>query len=111
MRVCLKAKPGVYFLTLVRQLRDSRPGIGSIILTGQGTIGEAVEATKLGAFSFLEKPLDPKRLQVELRNCVKRHENERQLEIAHRRLRDFGLLGSLVGPLSPRTTRPARQTC
>ena len=67
------------------------------MLTGQGTIEEAVEATKLGAYNFLEKPVDPKRLQVELRNCVERHEGERQLEVAHRRLRDLGVLGSLVG--------------
>ncbi len=84
-------------MELLKQLRDMRPGITFIMLTGRGTIEEAVEATKLGAFSFLEKPLDPKRLQVELRNCLERHENERQLEIAHRRLRDLGLLGSLVG--------------
>lgn len=84
-------------MDLLKQLRDTLPGINFIMLTGQGTIEEAVEATKLGAFNFLEKPLDPKRLQIELRNCLERHENERQLEIAHRRLRDAGVLGSLVG--------------
>jgi DNA-binding NtrC family response regulator len=67
------------------------------MLTGQGTIEEAVEATKLGAYNFLEKPIDPKRLQVELRNCMERQESERQLEVAHRRLRDLGVMGSLVG--------------
>ena len=56
-----------------------------------------MEATKLGAYNFLEKPVDPKRLQVELRNCLERQESERQLEVAHRRLRDLGVLGSLVG--------------
>lgn len=84
-------------MDLLKQLRDTLPGINFIMLTGQETIEEAVEATKLGAFNFLEKPLDPKRLQIELRNCLERHENERQLEIAHRRLRDAGVLGSLVG--------------
>ena len=58
---------------------------------------EAVEATKLGAFNFLEKPIDPKRLQVELRNCLERSEKERQLEVAHRRLRDLGVLGKPRG--------------
>ena len=82
---------------LLKQLHDSRPGIGFIILTGQGTIEEAVEATKLGAFNFLEKPLDPKRLQVELRNFLEISEKDRQLEIAQRRLRELGFLGRLVG--------------
>jgi DNA-binding NtrC family response regulator len=89
--------PQVTGMELLRQLHDARPGLRFIMLTGQGTIEEAVEATKLGAYNFLEKPVDPKRLQVELRNCLERQESERQLEVAHRRLRDLGVLGSLVG--------------
>ena len=89
--------PLVTGMELLRQLHDSRPGLRFIMLTGQGTVEEAVEATKLGAYNFLEKPVDPKRLQVELRNCLERQESDRQLEVAHRRLRDLGVLGSLVG--------------
>src|SRR5712692_620896 len=84
-------------MELLKRLGDGRSGSSFIMLTAQGTIEEAVEATKLGAFNFLEKPVDTKRLQVELRNSLERHESERQLEIAHRRLRDAGILGSLVG--------------
>ncbi len=84
-------------MELLRQLRESRADINFIILTGQGTVEEAVEATKLGAINFLEKPIDPKRLQVELRNCLERSEKSKQLEIANRRLRDLGALGRLVG--------------
>jgi DNA-binding NtrC family response regulator len=82
---------------LLRQIHETHPEVSFIILTGQGTIEEAVEATKLGAFNFLEKPVDPKRLRIELRNCLERHESERQLEVAHRRLREAGILGQLVG--------------
>jgi len=89
--------PGMSGMDVLRQIRESRPDVTFIMLTGQGTIEQAVEATKLGAFNFLEKPIDPKRLQVELRNCLERRENELELEIAHRRLRDAGLLGQLVG--------------
>ncbi len=89
--------PRVTGMELLKQLRDARPGTTFIMLTGQGTIEEAVEATKLGAHNFLEKPIDPKRLQIELRNCLERHESGRQLEAAQRRLRDLGFLGSLVG--------------
>ncbi|MBZ5563003.1 MAG: sigma-54 dependent transcriptional regulator [Acidobacteriia bacterium] len=89
--------PEMTGMELLKQLRESHITAHFIMLTGQGTIEEAVEATKLGAFNFLEKPVDPKRLQVELRNCLARHEGERQLEAAHRKLRDLGFLGSLVG--------------
>jgi DNA-binding NtrC family response regulator len=84
-------------MDLLRKVCEIRPGTTFIMLTGHGSIEEAVEATKLGAFNFLEKPLDPKRLQVELRNCLERQESERELEVARRRLRDLGVLGSLVG--------------
>jgi DNA-binding NtrC family response regulator len=93
--------PQVTGMELLRQLHDERPDVRFIMLTGQGTIEEAVEATKLGAYNFLEKPVDPKRLQVELRNCLERQESERQLEVAHRRLLDLGVLGSLVGRSAP----------
>ncbi|MGA2632555.1 MAG: sigma-54 dependent transcriptional regulator, partial [Terriglobia bacterium] len=89
--------PAMTGMELLRELKESHAEASFIILTGQGTMEEAVEATKLGAFNFLEKPIDPKRLQVELRNCLVRSEKERQLEVAHRRLRDLGALGKLVG--------------
>ena len=89
--------PELTGMELLRQVHATNPDLHFIMLTGQGSIEEAVEATKLGADNFLEKPIDPNRLRVELRNCLERHESERQLEVAHRRLRDLGVLGSLVG--------------
>jgi DNA-binding NtrC family response regulator len=73
------------------------PDILFLMLTGHGSIASAVEATKLGAFNFLQKPVDPGRLQIELRNCLDWHKSQRQLQIAHRKLRDLGALGRLVG--------------
>jgi len=84
-------------MELLKQVREGPSSPTFIILTGQATIEEAVEATKLGAFNFLEKPVDPKRLQVELRNSLERHKDKRDIEIAQRRLREAGILGRLVG--------------
>ncbi|MGH9358120.1 MAG: sigma-54-dependent transcriptional regulator [Terriglobia bacterium] len=95
--ICDLRMPEMGGMDLLRELRHSQPSPTFIMLSGQGTIEEAVEATKLGAFNFLEKPLDAKKLQVELRNCLERRLNERELEIAQRRLRDAGILGTLVG--------------
>ncbi len=89
--------PGMGGMDLLKRLHEENTVSNFIILTGQGTIEEAVEATKLGAFNFLEKPVDAKRLRVELRNCLERSENKQSLEIAQRRLRGMGLLGTIVG--------------
>src|SRR5215469_8029795 len=89
--------PRMTGIELLKRLRDESPGTAVIILTGQATIEEAVEATKLGAFNFIEKPIDPKRLQVVIRNCLEKSSSARHLEIAQRRLRDAGVLGRLVG--------------
>ena len=47
-------------LELLRYLRTLRPNLAVVILTAYGTVGSAVEAMKLGAVDFLEKPFDPK---------------------------------------------------
>jgi len=89
--------PGLDGLELLKRAREANCSAYFIVLTGFGTIRDAVEATKLGAFNFLTKPVNPERLQIELRNCFDRSESDQQLEIARRKLRDLGVLGRLEG--------------
>ena len=89
--------PGLDGLELLKRARKANCRAYFIMLTGFGTIRDAVEVTKLGAFNFLTKPVNPERLEIELRNCFDRSESERQLEIAHRQLRDLGVLAGLEG--------------
>ncbi len=92
--------PGMGGMELLKQVRDAHPDLSFIMLTAHGDVKEAVEAVKLGAFNFLQKPLLEEvreRLQADLRNCLELFEGQRQLEIAHRRLRHEGILGPLVG--------------
>jgi len=49
-------------LEVLRYLRGLRPRMAVVILTAYGTVSRAVEAMKLGAVDFLEKPFDPKNL-------------------------------------------------
>ena len=89
--------PEMTGMELLRQIQDRQLGPRFIMLTGQGTTEEAFRAGKLDADCFLDKPVDPKRLQDELRKSLELHGGERKLEAAHRRLRDLGVMGSLVG--------------
>jgi len=68
-----------------------------VVLTAMGSIQLAVEAMKLGAYDFLQKPVDPTRLRTILANATRQRETEIELEIARRRLRETGVLGKLVG--------------
>jgi two-component system, NtrC family, nitrogen regulation response regulator NtrX len=43
-----------------------------VMISGHGTLSDAVRATKAGAYDFMEKPLDRERLMVTLRNAVER---------------------------------------
>ena len=42
------------------------------MISGHGTLEDAVRATKAGAFDFLEKPLDRERLLLTVRNAIER---------------------------------------
>src|SRR5450631_1120828 len=68
-----------------------------IVLTAMGSIQLAVEAMKLGAYDFLQKPVDATRLRTILANATRQRETQIELEVARRRLRQSGVLGSLVG--------------
>lgn len=56
--------PGVEGIELLRRSRVLQPNLQVIILTGHGTIATAIEAMKLGAYDFLEKPCDLAELDI-----------------------------------------------
>jgi DNA-binding NtrC family response regulator len=52
---------------------------------------------KRGAYDFLQKPVDAARLRTILANATRQRATSIELEVARRRLRETGLLGSMVG--------------
>ena len=64
-----------------------------VLLTAQGSIQLAVDAMKLGAYDFLQKPVDATRLRTILANATRQRETEIELEVTRRRLRNTGVLG------------------
>jgi DNA-binding response OmpR family regulator len=55
--------PGMDGMEILRRVRDIRPDIRVIMITAYGTIESAVEAMKLGAVDFLQKPFDPEEIR------------------------------------------------
>jgi DNA-binding NtrC family response regulator len=73
---------GMNGLELLKQARVAHGELAAVMISAQGSIGEAVEATKLGAFDFLEKPLEPARLELVLRHLAERAGLKRHVRAA-----------------------------
>ena len=62
--------PGIDGLDVLQQIRRRSADLPVVMISGHGTIETAVEATKLSAFDFLQKPLDRDKLLVVVRNAL-----------------------------------------
>jgi DNA-binding NtrC family response regulator len=84
-------------LTLLRALQQQGADVTTLLLTAQGTVETAVEAMKEGAYDYLTKPVDLKRLKILLDKIVERLETVREVKALRRQLREHGTFGSLIG--------------
>jgi DNA-binding NtrC family response regulator len=84
-------------IALLERAVQTRHEIAFILVTAQGSVDSAVSAMKLGAYDYIEKPVNPARLRNILQNASRQRGTERELEATRRLLRDSGKLGSLVG--------------
>lgn len=78
--------PGIDGMGLLRKALAIDPDLPVILITGQGDIESAVEAMRLGAYDFLEKPFAPDRFA----ETVHRASEKRRLVLENRRLRGAG---------------------
>ncbi len=62
--------PGMDGIEFLEVLRGEKKRFPVIVLSGHATIDMAVEATRLGAHDFLEKPVDPERLLLTIRHAL-----------------------------------------
>ena len=54
--------PDIDGISLLREFKQQEPGLPVVMMSGHGTIESAVEATRLGASDFIEKPLSTAKL-------------------------------------------------
>ena len=71
-------------LKVLEEARKLRPSLPVIMVSGHGTIKLAVEATKQGAYDFLEKPLDADQLIVRIKNALERDSLRREVAALRR---------------------------
>jgi DNA-binding NtrC family response regulator len=55
---------------VLKKVKESIPALSVIIISAHGSIENAIKATRLGAFDFIEKPIDRDKLLISVRNAV-----------------------------------------
>jgi two-component system nitrogen regulation response regulator NtrX len=82
-------------LETLKRLRAQFPSILVVMMSGHGSIETAVKATKLGAYDYLEKPLDLEKVTILVRNALhQRKLEEENLNLRIQVERRFELVGS-----------------
>jgi len=89
--------PKIDGLETLKKLREQGNDASVVMISGHGNIETAVNATKLGAFDFIEKPLSIEKTVLTVRNAIK----QRELERANRNLieqlsREYEMIGESI---------------
>ena len=90
--------PGMDGMAFLKRLNSIDHSLPVIMITGHGDVPMAVEAMRIGAFDFLEKPFDPEKMS----SLAKRAFQARRLTLDNRSLRrelsdGTGIMRRLVG--------------
>ena len=84
-------------MTLLKKIKEDYPEISVIMLTAQATIDSAVEAMKVGAYDYLEKPPDFTRLRILLDKCLEREKTLKEVQLLKSQLKQYGSFGDMAG--------------
>lgn len=85
-------------IEMVRKSKEISPSTEIIVVTGEYSVEKALEATRVGAFDYIVKPVDPEKLFVGIKNAV---ELKQQWQINARQARE---IEELRGRLTSRTS-------
>jgi DNA-binding NtrC family response regulator len=96
--ICDLQLPDIDGLEVMRHIKDARPTTDVIVVTAHGSVAKAVEATKAGAFDFVDKPFDFEELQLRVENALKQRaliaENANMRRQLSTRSEYFNIIGS-----------------
>lgn len=80
--------PDISGIDILGKAKATYPAIEVIILTGSATVDSAVEATNLGAFSYLRKPYDIDQLLLQIQRALEKQRIEEELRLSRQMLED-----------------------
>jgi DNA-binding NtrC family response regulator len=89
--------PGRGGMELIGEIRERGLEVTLVVLTGHGSIGSAVEATKLGVYDYLVKPVDRERLLTVVGKALERAALRREVLLLRREMVRSGRFQELLG--------------
>ena len=92
------ALPGMTGLEALPMIIDTAPGLPVVMMSGRATLGDAVEATRLGAFHFIEKPLTPEAVLLTVKGAL---EISRARDLSRALREELGPEAELIGETAP----------
>ncbi|HEY8558808.1 MAG TPA: sigma-54 dependent transcriptional regulator [Pyrinomonadaceae bacterium] len=88
---------GIDGLETLKNLRENGNDSAVVMISGHGNIETAVNATKLGAFDFIEKPLSLEKTVLTVRNAVKQRDLERaNAQLTEQLNEEYAMIGESV---------------
>jgi two-component system nitrogen regulation response regulator NtrX len=91
------ALPGASGLVVLERLRADWPATPVVMMSGRASLSDAVNATRIGAFHFLEKPLSPEALLMAVEGAAElRRARELSRTLTAERSADASLVGDSV---------------
>lgn len=81
-------------IAVLAALRERYPDLPVVMMSGKAGLADAVRATKLGAFNFLEKPLSPEGVLLSLSSALELRLAKREAQVLRA---DLGLAGEMIG--------------
>ena len=89
--------PVIDGIGLLKPLAAAVPEAAVILLTAHGSIETAVSAMREGAYDYMTKPVDPRRLRVLVEKAVEKVQVNREVTVLRRQLKETRGLGPLLG--------------
>src|SRR5262245_59524961 len=93
--------PGMDGLAVLKAVRNELAHTAVILLTGHASVETAVAAMKEGAYDYLTKPIEPRRLRALLDKAVEKAEVAREVTVLRRQLQEVRGIGTLLGTSPP----------
>jgi DNA-binding NtrC family response regulator len=84
-------------LVLLKSIQERNPAVPVVLITGQATIGAAMEAIHAGAYEYLAKPPDRDRIGVILRRAVEKKRMAEKMDTLERQIKSRYQVEHIVG--------------